>query len=76
MKVTLSATVHKDGIRLIEREVLKWSQRLRHHAIKSVGAFFNPCGISSHCCEWYVDRSHQNVVEAIGKIDGTEDDAS
>ena len=50
------------------------------------GAFFTPCGITSHsqkhitwrahCCEGHVTWSHRSPIEGIGQFDGTIDDAS
>ena len=85
-ELTLSATVDKDVIEVTWRKVAKLPSHLRHHSIKSGWCILQflrhhqplPYHItqSTHPCEWYVAKSHQNVVEAIGWIDGTEDDAS
>ena len=61
-EVTLSATVDKDGIEVSDRELPKWYQQLRNRTIKIVGAFFNPCGITSH--------SHSIPLEVLTAASG------
>ena len=39
-EVTLNATVDTDVIEVAEREVSKWSQPLKHHAIESSQCIF------------------------------------
>ncbi|GMF49010.1 unnamed protein product [Phytophthora fragariaefolia] len=82
----LSATVDNDVVEVTRCKVAGWAKHMGDHAIERGGSVLQSMGHdepppehtagSTDSRERNVTLAHQYLVEAIGQVDGTEDDAT